>query len=370
MNTAWMGLTGFMLLLGCSKSNPTGPGTSMGPAVGWHDAGLVLSSADQGAGGVQWLSVVGNRIIASTASGKVFLGRQGSTQWDSVPFPGGDSVYSQTAFDSSVYFGTRSTGQVWQLTFPAKTWTNLQTGINAGFATAAVANWNQNLVAFFGNLSQSDSAAYVRKFAGTPGAWTDLSSGWPRPDWSSGSTIGVGTVLFSCTYQTGLWRRSASDTAWNRVPDPIYRELFANDSVGLVPMDKPRCLAWYHGNLWMGNLYFGQIFHMTGIDTPWVGVGPDSAATGKSQFPISFGAMTMFVWNDRLFAGGTMPSTPVVLKEGAGWQYLSKNWGQSDDGKSVVCSVDYTFSFAAINDTLYAAGCGRVFKLPWSLVPQ
>ena len=367
MNSAWMGLTGFILLLGCSTSNPTGPGISTGPAVGWHDAGLVLSSADQSAGGVQWLSTVGNRIIASTASGKVFLGGQGSTHWDSVPFPGGDSVYSQTAIDSSVYFGTRSTGQVWELTFPAKTWTNLQTGIKAGFATAAVANWNHDLAAFFGNRSLVDSSAYVRKFTGTPGAWTDFSSGWPRPDWSSGSTIGIGTTLFSCTYQTGLWRRSTSDTVWSRVPDPLWPEKYANDSIYLWHMNTPRALAIYEGNLWVGYLNYPPVY-LTGVDTPWHSSKIDSAGLANPNLPIS--TMTLFVCNGRLFSGGNVPSTPMVYKDGTGWQYLSQNWGKSDDGKSVVCSVDYTFSFAAIKDTLYAAGCGHVFKLPWSLVPQ
>ena len=361
-----MGFTGALFLLGCSKPGPTAP-IPTGPAVGWHDAGLVLSAADQGAGGVQWLSVVGNRIIASTASGKVFLGHQGSLHWDTLPFPGGDSVYSQTVIDSSVYFGTRSTGQVWQLTFPAQTWTNLQTGVATGFGTDGLANWNQSLVAFFGHLSVSDSAAYVRRFNGSPGSWTDMSAKWPRPDWSTGATVGVGATLFSCTYQTGLWRRSASDTAWSRVPDPLWPEKYANDSIYLWHMNTPRALATYEGNLWVGYLNYPTVY-LTGVDTPWRSSKIDSAGLASPRLPIS--TMTLFVGKGRLFAGGNGPSTPMVYKDGSGWQYLSSNWGKSDNGKSVVCSVDYTLSFAAINDTLYAAGCGRVFKLPWSLVPQ
>lgn len=338
--------------------------------AGWHDAGLVLSAADQSAGGVQWLSTVGNRIIASTASGKVFLGQQGSSRWDTLPFPVGDSVYSQTAIDSSVYFGTRSTGQVWRLTFPEAVWTNLGSGIGQGFGVDGLGFLKGALVLFAGALRYPDSTTFVKSYSGTVGSWMDLGKGWPRPDWSTGAVLEASGKLFSSTYQTGLWRRSATDTAWSKIPDPIYLETFANDSVAQIPMDKPRCLAWYHGNLWMGNLYYGQIFHMTGTDTPWVSVGMDSIASGMSQFPLSFQAMTMIVWKDRLFAGGGRPSIPAVLKEGSGWQFLFSNWGKSDDGGRNACSVDLTLSFAAIGDTLYAAGCGHIFKLPWSQVPQ
>ena len=363
MNTAWMGLTGFMLLLGCSKSNPTGPGTSMGPAVGWHDAGLVLSSADQGAGGVQWLSVVGNRIIASTASGKVFLGRQGSTQWDSVPFPGGDSVYSQTAFDSSVYFGTRSTGQVWQLTFPAQTWTNMRLGSSGRNNVDFVTAWRNRLATSTFNLADASFHSYW----GMAGNWTEISKGWLTNGDDATMALGLDSTLFSTTYSDGLWRRSASDTAWSRVPDPLWPEKYANDSIYLWHMNTPRALALYEGNLWVGYLNYPPVY-LTAVDTPWNSSKIDSAGLASPNLPTS--TMTLFVGNGRLFSGGNGPSTPMVYKDGAGWQYLSQNWGKSDDGKSVVCSVDYTFSFAAINDTLYAAGCGSLFKLPWNLVPQ
>jgi hypothetical protein len=79
---------------------------------------------------------------------------------------------------------------------------------------------------------------------------------------------------------------------------------------------------------------------------------------------------SLYVWKDRLFAGGQYPGSPLVYKEGTGWQYLAPNWGLSDDGQHSSCAVDITLAFAAIGDTLYAAGCGRINKLPWSLVPQ
>jgi hypothetical protein len=153
------------------------------------------------------------------------------------------------------------------------------------------------------------------------------------------------------------------------VPNAIYYEKYVNDSVNPTPMNHPRALAWYHGNLWMGNLYFGQIFHMTGTDTPWVSVSQQIVGTGIQPLPIDFAPLTMFVWKDRLFVAGS-PPTPMVLKEGVGWELMSQNFGKSVDGSSSICGENYTLAFAAIGDTLYAGGCGHVLKLPASQVPQ
>ena len=354
------------VLSSCSGS-PTSSKPS-GPVAGWHDAGLGLSAADQSAGGVQWLSTVGNRIIASTASGKVFLGQQGSLHWDTLPFPGGDSVYSQTAIDSSVYFGTRSTGQVWQLTFPGRTWTNLQTGFGSGFGVDAVGNLNKGLIVWAAALSVSDSSAFVRSYGGSPGSWQDLSQKWPRPDWSTGAVLGVANSLFSATYQTGLWRRGSTDTAWNQVPYPVVPILQANGHFSPGTLDKPRSLAWYHGNLWVGYLIWSQIVHATGTDTPWVVSRLDTTAFPGHTLPGD--VFALFVWNDRLFAAGQNPEVPLVYNETSGWRYITQNWGKSDDGTQTTCGVGISLAFASIGDTLYVAGCGHIFKLPASQVPQ
>jgi hypothetical protein len=63
-------------------------------------------------------------------------------------------------------------------------------------------------------------------------------------------------------------------------------------------------------------------------------------------------------------------SVPLVYVDGKGWRYLEKNWGKSDDGTRTTCGSDITMAFAGIGDTLYAAGCGHIYKLPWSEVPQ
>jgi len=352
------------MFLGCSNSNPSGPSGPSGPVVGWHDAGLVLSAADQSAGGVQWLSSVGNRIIASTASGEVFLGQQGSTHWDSVPFPGNDLVYTQTSIDSSVYFGTRTTGQLWQLTFPGKTWTNMSLGLSGKIEVDYITSWRGEIATSTFNLTD----ASVGAFWGHANSWTDISRGWLTNGDDATTAIGIDSMLFAATYSDGLLRRSFSDSSWSQVPNPIVPILQANNQFSPGTLDKPRSLAWYHGNLWVGYLIWGQIVHTIGIDTPWIPTTIDSGKNPGRNLPQDI--MTLFVWNDRLFAGGQSTSTPMVLKEGVGWEYLSQNWGGSDNGSGSVCSVDITLAFAAIGDTLYAAGCGHVFKLPWSLVPQ
>jgi hypothetical protein len=246
----------------------------------------------------------------------------------------------------------------------------LGSGIGQGFGIDGLGFLNGNVVLFSGALRVPDSTTYVKAYGGTVGTWMDLGKGWPRPDWSTGAVLENSGVLFSATYQTGLWRRSSTDTAWSQVPDPIYTEHYANDSTSPVLMDKPRGLAWYNGNLWMSNLYYGQTFHLTGTDTPWVAVGADSSSIGSSQLSIGYMGLTLFVWRNRLFGGGEYPGRPMIYKEGRGWQYLAPNWGLSDDGQHSSCAVDITLAFAAIGDTLYAAGCGRINKLPWSLVPQ
>jgi hypothetical protein len=362
MNLGLIGTLGTVLVMSCSSASPTS--STKGPAAGWQDAGLVLSAADVTAGGVAWLSTVGNRIIASTASGKVFLGQQGSMHWDSIPFPGGDSVYSQASVDSSVYFGTRSSGQVWQLTFPTKTWTSLNTGFSSPTSVNFIQPWNSQLAIFLRPIG----GTIIPTILGHSGSWKSIGQNWPSND---GATIAlsVDSQLFGGTFQTGLWRRSTSDTSWHMVPNAIYYEKYVNDSVNPTPMNHPRALAWYHGNLWMGNLYFGQIFHMTGTDTPWVSVSQQIVGTGIQPLPIDFAPLTMFVWKDRLFVAGS-PPTPMVLKEGVGWELMSQNFGKSVDGSSSICGENYTLAFAAIGDTLYAGGCGHVLKLPASQVPQ
>jgi hypothetical protein len=310
------------------------------------------------------LSTVGNRIIASTASGKIYLGQQGSMHWDSIPLPGGDSVFSQCAKDSSAYFGTRTSCRVWQFTFPSMTWTNLQIGTVGKFEIDYVVPWLNG----FSFMAYNLSTGSVNTSSGNLGSWQDISKGWPQSD-DATSAFALDTTLYATTYQTGLWRRSASDTSWHMVPNAIYYLKYVNDSVDPTPMNHPRALAWYHGNLWMGNLYFGQIFHMTGTDTPWVSVSQQIASTGTQPLPIDFAPLTMFVWKDRLFVAGS-PPTPMVLKEGVGWELMSQNFGKSADGSSSICGENYTLAFAAIGDTLYAGGCGHVLKLPASAVPQ
>jgi hypothetical protein len=292
----------------------------------------------------------------------VFLGLQGSTHWDTLPFPGGDTVRSQTVIDSSVFFGTQSTGQVWQLKFPNKTWANLQTGYGAGNAVNFLQPWRGSLTVFLRPLADT----IIPTIWGNSGSWSSIGKNWPPND---GATIAfsIDSQLFGGSYSNGLWRRSASDTAWSRVPDAIWPEKYVNDSVYLWHMNTPRALTWYNGNLWVGYLNYPTVY-LTGVDTPWHSSKIDSTGLASPRLPIS--TMTLFVHNGRLFAGGNTPSTPMVYKDGSGWQYLSQNWGRSDNGKTGVCSVDYTFNFAAIGDTLYAAGCGHIFKLPWSLVPQ
>lgn len=355
----WLALG--VVLSSCSGS-PTSAKPS-GPVTGWHDAGLALSRADQSAGGVQWLSTVGNRIIASTASGEVFLGQQGSLNWDTLHLPGGDSSYGQSTMDSFVYFGTKTPGHAWQLEFPSMKWTNLGIPTSGSVYVDFLIPWSGALAAETFDVN----TAKVHVYSGGP-TWTDYSGGWPASGTEATAAFAVGANLFATTYSSGLWRRGSTDTAWSRLPDPVVPILQANGQYSPGTLDKPRSLAWYHGNLWVGYLIWSQIVHATGTDTPWVVSRLDTTAFPGHTLPGD--VFALFVWNDRLFAAGQNPEVPLVYNETSGWRYITQNWGKSDDGTQTTCGVGISLAFASIGDTLYVAGCGHIFKLPASQVPQ
>jgi hypothetical protein len=354
---------GVGLLLSSCTGSPTTPKPS-GPVAGWHDAGLLLSEADQQAGGVQYLAVVGSRLIAGTTTGRLFIGTQGSQAWDTLPVPGGDSVYWVTSKDSSVYVGTRTPGKGWRLDFPDRTWTNLGLPSSGSVYVDYIVPWGKGLLAGTFDVN----TAKVQIFTGNKDLWNSSVSGFNTSGDDATMALSLDSVVYATTYHTGLWRRSSSDTAWNRVPDPVVPILQANGQYSPGTLDKPRSLAWYHGQLWVGYLIWKQIVRGSGLDSVWSPTGLDTGAFPGHVLPKDI--LTLFVWKDRLFAGGSLPEVPLVYNESTGWKYITQNWGKSDDGSRTTCSNSVTLSFAAIGDTLYAAGCGHIYKLPASQVPQ
>ncbi len=357
-------ILGLFLGLGTSgcTSSPTAPKVA-GPVAGWHDAGLVLSPDDQSAGGVQWLAALDSQLLAVTASGKVFLGRQGSGHWDTIQSPSGAWISSLVVRDSFFYVGTRVAGQVWAFSPKSRKWTNLNIGGVDSMKTAALASFQGQTVAFLSRIYGWARPIYFG--GGFPGQWSRIDAGWNDSEEAT-TALGVGNTLYATTYSHGLWKRSATDTAWKRVPDPVVPIMQGNGQFEPGTLTDPRSIAWYKNSLWVGHLIWHQIVHTSNGDSIWV---PTSLDPGSGYTRLPSDVFSLYVWRERLFAGGQATSVPLVYVDGQGWRYLSQNWGKTDDGTRQACGVDITLAFAGIGDTLYAAGCGHVFKLPWSEVP-
>lgn len=353
-------------LTGCSTTvpvapEPVGPGT---PVKGWHTAGLVLSEADKDAGGVHWLAAISSELYAATASGKLFKSVRNRASWERVELPGADSAYTMLAIDSTLYVGTRNSGQVFAYDVAGSKWKNLEIGIGRQ-VISSLANWEGALAVFTFARSIKDSTQYVKIWK--DGVWTDFGKGWPYPGGCPASLGPQPDQIYGATYSQGLWRRAVGDTAWRRLPDPFFYDRYPDGKDYLQVLGKPRALAWYQGNLWVGYLIWSQIHRLSGTDTPWVATKVDTVAFPGRALPQDVFALK--VLNGRLFGGGQIPGTPMVYVDGSGWRFLRTNWGMSDDGRNVTCGTDITLDFAAVADTLYVAGCGGVYELPFDQVP-
>ncbi|MEN9352805.1 MAG: hypothetical protein RL318_130 [Fibrobacterota bacterium] len=363
MNRA-LGLLLIALLSSCSTtvpvtSDPVGPGT---PIKGWHTAGLVLSEADKDAGGVQRLGSFGkDSLIAVTASGKAFLGQQGRISWDSLRLPVTGRITSMAVADSVIYLGVLNESGIWRYVPSRKEFSQFLK-LEPSFRVTRLA-WNGGVLTAF-IAKDYDTVRAVYRFSGT----SRVEIGQGLND-SEATTMSLTTpkVDFATSYSHGLWRRTVEETAWSRLPDPFFYDRYPDGKDYLQVLGKPRALAWYQGNLWVGYLIWSQIHRLSGVDTPWVSTSADSVVFPGRKLPQDI--FTLKVLNGRLFGGGQTPGTPMVYVDGSGWRFLRTNWGMSDDGRKVTCGMDITLDFAAIQDTLYVAGCGGVYKLPFDQVP-
>lgn len=296
-----------------------------------------------------------DRLLAMTGLGEIWRSQAFSAGWEKMAWPYAGTPYSWYAEGDSVWIGTEKPGRLYGCAVSSWVCRDMKPPIPDSLMVDHIRKYQGNLVVF--------ATAYKTRFAATfrGGAWDNsLSNGFPID--APYRTFAMGDTLWAGTWESGLWYRVASESAWTRQRAP--RMTWYSKAVDSVVW--PRGLAWHHGALWVAD-WSGEVTRMPGGRAPYVGVSncPNNASGCRSQPSINYALLS---YRDRLYLGGYNGAAPYVLDEATGFWITTEiaGWCWSDGD---VCGGKRTWDLVGLGDTLYSASSRFIMKIPLAEIP-
>jgi len=329
---------------------------------GWRSAGLTASSTDldSNAGYIN-ITHVGNRVfvmdsrlVSGLRKYRIFTTLQGASSWDSLVLPNQLTPYSWYPDSPSLYVGTEETGDVWKYNVNDKSWVDMNTGADSGFAVQGLGMFEGGLVACLASPYK-----YTRPILwNQSNKWIDINKTGQFPISRSFHTgIEYHGTFYAATYDTGVWAWTPSDSMWRKIQDP------SSPFDSAVHDGKfPRTMVVFNDSLYVG--YYNNNGIQKLLGNTWSRM--DSCAvypSGGTKIANCAGpvhAYTSAIWNNHLIVSGYYSSIPVVDMAPAkpkGWSLLG-----GDTWKGGFTTYDMT----VVGDTLYTASWEAVWKYPLS----
>lgn len=346
---------------GCT-AKPTQP-TPPTLQKGWRPAGLVMTEQEITDGGVGEVTTSGPYILAMAGYGKLHLGKEGDTAWDSIPSPENEAVSAIFGDSQGFLCGLAKTGRIFALDPSTKHWTDLGFQRQDSMEVTVIQKWQTAYVAFFLNRLR-DSVNQILSFSKTPGdqhAVAQIGNGHLTAFVASS----LDTILLAGTADSGIFRYTVGDPVWRKLPPAYYQ----SSAFGAMEIRRPRSFAWLNHRLWVGQLLDG-LLSTPSLDTAIQSYSPPDSL--KGAIPVDLFAL--LAWRGRLFIGGSNPFQPMVLDPATNRLLpLRANFCMDAYGRNYVCPLllgGTTWAFAATMDTLYAASGGQLLKIGYPDIPQ
>lgn len=370
IHPAWQQLLcAFSILLGsCSEAAPTNPVRA--PKVvhpGWRIAEIGMVREDHDSGGISEVVTTGDRVLANTSRGALFLGKEGLA-WKRLTMPDSAVASALYEWNGLIIVGSRFFGKLYAYSPVSDEWRNLHTERFLPTATRLtkverIGSFRGGLFVSFGTVR--DTLVMGLRSDASLVSWSPMLQGLP-PYEIPIAFLDLDSVLLAATFEKGIYQWKLGDSAWTKAVNPQWQPPYSGSTPKPPTEDAPfaRAFAKLGNRMWCG-LMVDRLFYKDNGDAMWSKFAPDSFA---KKIPVDIFAM--LTWRGRLFAAGRSHSVPLMHDPVTGsWKTTDVNFCYDIYHEKSVCDYYTTWSMAATSDTLYAASGGVLLKIGWPDLP-